>query len=67
MSDSEHIIPDEPFKGHKVEMADGTYVSIFDAIAEEFMRAVFDRRVHGTHWGADAPQRSRDPRRSPER
>ena len=38
----EHIISDSPFKGRKIELADTTYVSIFDAIAEEFMRVVFE-------------------------
>ncbi len=42
MTDEEYIVPDGPLKGHKVELAAQTYVNIFDAIAEEFMRKVFE-------------------------
>ena len=42
MIDDEYIVPDGPFKGRKVKIADATYVSIFEGIGEEFMRSVFE-------------------------
>jgi hypothetical protein len=41
MSPSKKRVPNRPFKGYRVEMAETTYVSAFDAIAEEFMRVIF--------------------------
>lgn len=42
MTDEEYIVPDWPLNGSKVELAAQTYVSVFEAIAEEFMRNVFE-------------------------
>ena len=42
MDEDDKIIPSGPFKGKKIEFAPTTGIDMFLAIAEDFMRRIFD-------------------------
>ena len=42
MDENERIIKDGPLKGKRIELASTSGIELFEAIAEEFMRRIFE-------------------------